>query len=98
MTITVRTVTGDKAKFEGKIIIPVPLNGITKKLKVSVICLKVSAIPKGKERLLSSKQDQNSPHRLFSQNYGYVPLHLQVSYCLCGAEHHYQPDMLFAIQ
>ena len=29
---TARTVTGDKIKFEGEIIIPVSLNGITKKL------------------------------------------------------------------
>ena len=38
---TARTVTGDKIKFEGEIIIPVSLNGITKKLKVFVqkICL-----------------------------------------------------------
>ena len=28
-----RTVTGDKIKFEGEIIIPVSLNGITKKSK-----------------------------------------------------------------
>ena len=34
---TVRTVTGDKIKFEGEIIIPVSLNGITKKLKVFVL-------------------------------------------------------------
>ena len=34
---TARTVTGDKIKFEGEIIIPVPLNGITKKLKVFVL-------------------------------------------------------------
>ena len=33
----VRTVTGDKIKFEGEIIIPVSLNGITKKLKVFVL-------------------------------------------------------------
>ena len=32
-----RTVTGDKIKFEGEIIIPVSLNGITKKLKVFVL-------------------------------------------------------------
>ena len=30
---TARTVTGDKIKFEGEIIIPVSLNGITNKLK-----------------------------------------------------------------
>ena len=41
---TVRTVSGDKIKFEGEITIPVSLNGITKKLKVFVqktqkICL-----------------------------------------------------------
>ena len=29
---TARMVTGDKIKFEGEIIIPVSLNGITKKL------------------------------------------------------------------
>ena len=34
---TVRTVTGDKIKFEGEIIIPVSVNGITKKLKVFVL-------------------------------------------------------------
>ena len=34
---TARTVTGDKIKFEGEIIIPVSLNGITKKLKVFVL-------------------------------------------------------------
>ena len=34
---TERTVTGDKIKFEGEIIIPVSLNGITKKLKVFVL-------------------------------------------------------------
>ena len=34
---TARTVTGDKIKFEGGIIIPVSLNGITKKLKVFVL-------------------------------------------------------------
>ena len=34
---TVRTVTEDKIKFEGEIIIPVSLNGITKKLKVFVL-------------------------------------------------------------
>ena len=34
---TARTVTGDKIKFEGEIIIPVPLNGMTKKLKVFVL-------------------------------------------------------------
>ena len=34
---TVRTVTGDKIKFEGEIIIPVSLNGTTKKLKVFVL-------------------------------------------------------------
>ena len=33
---TARTVTGDK-KFDGEIIIPVSLNGITKKLKVFVL-------------------------------------------------------------
>ena len=32
-----RTVTGEKIKFEGEIIIPVSLNGITKKLKVFVL-------------------------------------------------------------
>ena len=32
-----QTVTGDKIKFEGKIIIPVSLNGITKKLKGFVL-------------------------------------------------------------
>ena len=32
-----RTVTGDKIKFKGKIIIPVSLNGITKKLKVFIL-------------------------------------------------------------
>ena len=31
---TAQTVTGDKIKFEDKIIIPVPLNGITKKLSL----------------------------------------------------------------
>ena len=30
---TARTVTGDKIKFESEIIIPVSLNGITKKIK-----------------------------------------------------------------
>ena len=34
---TARTVTGDKIKFEGEIIIPVSLNDITKKLKVFVL-------------------------------------------------------------
>ena len=34
---TALTVTGDKIKFEGKIIIPVTLNGINKKLKVFVL-------------------------------------------------------------
>ena len=34
---TARTVTGDKIKFEGEIITPVSLNGITKKLKVFVL-------------------------------------------------------------
>ena len=34
---TARTVTGDKIKFGGEIIIPVSLNGITKKLKVFVL-------------------------------------------------------------
>ena len=34
---TARTVTGDKIKFEGEIIIPVSLNGITKKWKVFVL-------------------------------------------------------------
>ena len=34
---TTRTVTGDKIKFEGEIILPVSLNGITKKLKVFVL-------------------------------------------------------------
>ena len=34
---TARTVTGDKIKFESEIIIPVLLNGITKKLKVFVL-------------------------------------------------------------
>ena len=34
---TARTVTGDKIKFESEIIIPVSLNGITKKLKVFVL-------------------------------------------------------------
>ena len=34
---TTRTVTGDKIKFEGEIITPVSLNGITKKLKVFVL-------------------------------------------------------------
>ena len=34
---TVRMVTGDKIKLEGEIIIPVSLNGITKKLKVFVL-------------------------------------------------------------
>ena len=34
---TVRMVTGDKIKFEGEIIIPVSLNGITKKLKVFIL-------------------------------------------------------------
>ena len=33
---TSRTVTGDKIKFEDEIIIPVSLNGITKKLKIFV--------------------------------------------------------------
>ena len=31
-SMTARTVTADKIKFEGEIIIPVSLNGITKKL------------------------------------------------------------------
>ena len=34
---TARTVTGDKIKFQGEIIIPVSLNGITKQLKVFVL-------------------------------------------------------------
>ena len=34
---TARTVTGDKIKFEGEIIIPVSLNGITKELNVFVL-------------------------------------------------------------
>ena len=34
---TARTVTGDKIKCEGEMIIPVSLNGITKKLKVFVL-------------------------------------------------------------
>ena len=34
---TARTVTGDKIKFEGEIIIPASLNGMTKKLKVFVL-------------------------------------------------------------
>ena len=34
---TARTVKGDKIKFEGEIIIPVSLNGITKKLNVFVL-------------------------------------------------------------
>ena len=34
---TARTVAGDKIKFEGEIIIPVSLKGITKKLKVFVL-------------------------------------------------------------
>ena len=34
---TVRTVTGDKIKFEGEIIIPVSVNDITKNLKVFVL-------------------------------------------------------------
>ena len=34
---TAPTVTGDKIKVEGEIIIPVSLNGITKKLKVCVM-------------------------------------------------------------
>ena len=34
---TARTVTGDKIKFVGEIIIPVSLNGITKKLKVFLL-------------------------------------------------------------
>ena len=34
---TARTVKGDKIKFEGEIIIPVSLNGITKKLIVFVL-------------------------------------------------------------
>ena len=34
---TARAVTGDKIKFEGEIIIPVSLNGITKKFKVFVL-------------------------------------------------------------
>ena len=34
---TARKVTGDQIKFEGEIIIPVSLNGITKKLKVFVL-------------------------------------------------------------
>ena len=34
---TVQIVTGDKIKFEGEIIIPLTLNGITKKLKVFVL-------------------------------------------------------------
>ena len=34
---TVRTVRGDKIQFEGEIIIPVSLNGITKKLKIFVM-------------------------------------------------------------
>ena len=34
---TARTVTWDKIKFEGEIIIPVSTNGITKKLKIFVL-------------------------------------------------------------
>ena len=34
---TTRTITGDEIKFEGEIIVPVSLNGITKKLKVFVL-------------------------------------------------------------
>ena len=34
---TARTVTGDKIEFEGEIIIPESLNGITKKLKFFVL-------------------------------------------------------------
>ena len=34
---TARTVAGDKIKFEGEIINPVSLNGMTKKLKVFVL-------------------------------------------------------------
>ena len=34
---TARTVTGDKIKFEGEIIIPVSLHGITKKSKFFVL-------------------------------------------------------------
>ena len=43
---TARTVTGDKIKFEGEIIIPVSLNSITEKLKVFV--------PKNTKNLLGS--------------------------------------------
>ena len=35
--MTSKTVTGDKIKFEGKLIIPFSLNGITKFLKVFVL-------------------------------------------------------------
>ena len=34
---TAQTATGDKIKFEGEVIIPVSLNGTTKKLKVFVL-------------------------------------------------------------
>ena len=34
---TARTVTGDKIKYESEIMIPVSLNGKTKKLKVIVL-------------------------------------------------------------
>ena len=32
-----RTVTGDEIKFEGEVILPINLNGTTKKLKIFVI-------------------------------------------------------------
>ena len=36
---TARTITGDKIKSEGEIIIPVSLNGITKKLSLRTCCV-----------------------------------------------------------
>ena len=58
---TARTVTVDKIKFEGEIIIPVSLNGITKKLKVFVL--------KNTEKLFGSHwfQKFNQPINTFCQ-------------------------------
>ena len=62
---TARTVTGDKIKFEGEIIISVLLNGITKKLKVFVL--------KNRENLFGSDWFQkfnlwDQPINKFGQN------------------------------
>ena len=74
---TARTVKGHEIKFEGQIIIPVSLNGITKKLKVFIL--------KNTENLFGSDWFQkfnpwDQPINTFCQKVECIKMELKVNF------------------